>query len=64
MIGLSRNLSHSSTLANRRTAVIDATKKLFEDYPDGTFTGRGNSKADVTERIKLFDGMLRSIAGE
>lgn len=64
MVGLSHNLSHSSTLANRRTAVIDATKKLFEDYPDGTFTGRGNSKADVNERIKLFDGMLRSIAGE
>jgi hypothetical protein len=62
MVGFSRNLQHSSVLANRKQDVIEATKRLFEAHPPGTFTGRGNSKADVSERINLFSEMLREVA--
>jgi len=62
MVGLSRNLRHAALLRRRGQAVVDATKRLFEQHPNGTFTGRGNTKADVKERIGLYDEMLREIA--
>jgi len=62
MVGLSRNLKQAVLLLQRSEAVVDATKHLFEQHTDGTFTGRGNTKADVRERINLYDEMLRGIA--
>ena len=61
MVGLSRHLDEGLQLTDRRDAVIAATKKLFEDSPAGTFTGRGNTKDDVRERIRLFDEMLTAV---
>jgi hypothetical protein len=62
MVGLSRHLSNRTILANKRNDVIESTKSLFHDYPQGTFTGRGNTKQDVQERLKLYENMLTHVA--
>ncbi|MFY9644654.1 MAG: DUF262 domain-containing protein [Terriglobales bacterium] len=64
MVGLSRHLDRADQLWAKREQVIDATKLLFEAHPAGTFTGRGNTKLDVQERIRLFDEMLDQFAAE
>jgi hypothetical protein len=63
MIGLSECLADDLTLKQRSFAVIEATKQLFEANPDGTFTGRGNTKQDIEDRIDLYRGMLSNILG-
>jgi hypothetical protein len=62
MVGLSRNLDSAEVLRQRRQTVIDETRRLFESHARGTFTGRGNTKADVQERIFLFNEMLHLVA--
>jgi hypothetical protein len=64
MVGLCRNLDKADILLSKKEEVLESTRKLFIDHEDGTFTGRGNSKADVNERIDLFDRMLRGLASE
>ncbi|HEY7811129.1 MAG TPA: DUF262 domain-containing protein [Allosphingosinicella sp.] len=61
MIGLSERLSDDLLLKQRSYDVIEATKKLFAAHPDGTFTGRGNTKQDIKDRIELYRGMLTSV---
>lgn len=57
--------SRAAEILNHRDEIVEATKKLFSDYPQGTFTGRGNTKEDVNNRIDLFAEMLESnLAGE
>jgi Protein of unknown function DUF262 len=63
MVGLSRHLDQSAALVERRMAVLNATRQLFKDNLPGTFTGRGNTKKDVQERIRLFDEMLDRVIG-
>jgi hypothetical protein len=64
MVGISRHLDLSKRLRERSERVVDATKQLFAAHPAGTFTGRGNTKLDVQERIRLFDEMLEQVAVE
>jgi hypothetical protein len=64
MVGLSRMLDHAAELTERRDRVIEATKEMFESNPPGTFTGRGNTKQDVQERIRLFEEMLQRVLAE
>lgn len=64
MVGLSRLLQHSDLLIERRERIIEATKQIFESNPPGTFTGRGNTKQDVQDRIRLFEEMLQRILAE
>ena len=61
MIGLSDRLADNLILRTRSHDVIEATKRLFETYPDGTFTGRGNTKQDIKDRLDLYRGMLSNI---
>jgi len=61
-VGFSRNIDKIEKLISRKGDVIEYTKNLFAQHEDGTFTGRGNSKADISNRIKLFSNMLDSIA--
>jgi hypothetical protein len=61
MVGLFRNLASAEPLKKNATAVVAATKQLFEKHEAGTFTGRGNTKADINERIALFDKMIREV---
>ena len=64
MVGLSRHLDQSTELQKKKANVLTATKGLFEKHPQGTFTGRGNTKQDVQERIRLFDEMLEQVVAE
>lgn len=61
MVGLSQKLDKAQELIKRKELVIIQTKQLFIDHPPGTFTGRGNTKSDITDRIKLFSDMLELV---
>ncbi|MCA3281247.1 MAG: DUF262 domain-containing protein [Roseomonas sp.] len=63
MIGLSERLEHSYALKERSFDIIEATKELFAKFPDGTFTGRGNTKQDIKDRIQLYREMLSRVLG-
>jgi uncharacterized protein DUF262 len=63
MVGISRHLEKESELVNKKDSVIDATRGLFKTHEPGTFTGRGNTKKDVQERIQLFDQMIQALVG-
>jgi hypothetical protein len=62
MVGLSRNLEFGELLRSNRESVVEGTQTLFRTHEDGTFTGRGNTKSDVNERINLFDAMLKGVS--
>lgn len=61
MVGLSRMLSSGEILIERRERILNETKSLFASHPQGTFTGQGNSKRDVQQRIDLYEQMLVQI---
>lgn len=64
MVGLSRNLSQENLLKERKSKVIDETKKLLEKDESGLFTGKGkNTKSDIQKRIEMFDKMLSQVIG-
>lgn len=64
MVAFSRHLPDREKLLQRKEALIEATKALFQNNEEGTFTGRGNTKRDVQDRINLFDVMLTTIANQ
>ena len=64
MVGFSRHLSNSDLLIERKSRVIEETKKLLTQDKKKIFTGAGRTKADLQERIKLFDDMLNQIIAE
>jgi hypothetical protein len=59
MVGISRHVSRAAELLDKANLIATGTQQLFEKHPAGTFTGRGNSKTDVQERIRLYDEMIR-----
>jgi Protein of unknown function DUF262 len=61
MVGLSEYVEKSASVLAKKSEIIDATKDLFINSAEGTFTGRGNTKADIQERLKLYKDMLASI---
>jgi hypothetical protein len=63
MVGISNHLDSEARLIEKKDAVIEETKRLFEQNEDGTFTGRGNTKQDVKDRIRLYGDMLARVAG-
>lgn len=64
MVGVSRHIDATDKLVEHRAEVLEATKGLFKSHEPGTFTGRGNTKRDVQDRIRLFDEMILSQATE
>lgn len=62
MVGISRNLAQKDKLIAKRKEIQQQIENLFKRNPEGTFTGRGNSKADVSERISLIDNLMKTIA--
>jgi hypothetical protein len=63
MISLSTFLSKSETLVSRKERILDYTIQMFKAQEPGTFTGRGNTKADIQNRVRLFTDMIeRAIA--
>lgn len=63
MVGLSERLGDAQELVQRSDEVIEQTKVLFSGNEDGTFTGRGNTKKDILDRIDLFRSMLTRVLG-
>ena len=61
MVGFSRHIDDMVLIRERAHAIVEATKKLFADHEEGTFTGQKNTKADVQQRIRLFDDMLTAV---
>lgn len=62
MVGIYNNLERQIGLVENRERIIESTKLLFVSHEEGTFTGRGNSKADISNRINLFSQMLTEAA--
>lgn len=60
MVGIYNNLDNEKGLLLNAKKIREATKVLFEVSEKGTFTGRGNTKEDVLERIGLMTAMLRA----
>jgi len=64
MVGLSNFLDYEGYLKYRSDIITEKTKELFLNNPEGTFTGRGNSKKDVEERLTKFRDMLYQCINE
>ncbi|WP_298856931.1 DUF262 domain-containing protein [uncultured Sulfitobacter sp.] len=63
-VGIARNLDDIQILIDRKDRILELTKELFRNNEEGTFTGRGNTKADIKQRIDLYSDMLASVAAE
>lgn len=63
MVGLANNRENLGRLINRKADVVRESKSLFKAHENGTFTGRGNSKNDILNRIGLYSEMLEGVAG-
>ncbi len=57
-VGFSRHIDEREMLIARKDLILENTKLLFKKHERGTFTGRGNTKADIQNRIDLFSEML------
>ena len=64
MVGLSRHLEEADILLNRKAKIIEETKKLFDKGESRLLTGEGRTKADIQERIRMFDDMLVQVIGD
>jgi hypothetical protein len=54
LVSLSSRLERAAVLLNRRSEVLELTKQHFKKDSDGVLVGRGNTKKDVVERIRLI----------
>jgi len=66
MLGFSKRLpdAHKFFSKNLQNRVIEETKNLF-NKPEARFlTGGGTSKAEIQERLGIFDEMLSQVIGE
>ena len=61
MVSLSNFLPQAEVLIGKKEEIIQKTKNLFENNPPGTFTGRGNTKADIQERIQKYTDMINNL---
>ena len=61
MVALSNHLDDKTHLIDRKDKIKEATKVLFSKYESGTFTGRGNTKNDIQQRITFFESMLTEV---
>jgi hypothetical protein len=58
MVGLASVRERRDVLLARREEVINGTRTLFLEHEPGTFTGRGNTKKDVQDRIQKYTHMI------
>lgn len=61
MIGIASHLDRLADFPKFREKIVENTIVLFKEHPKGTFTGRGNSKSDVQQRIRLYTEMLSAV---
>jgi len=60
MVALADFLKDGEKLVEHASLIIDSTRYLFIDDDKGVLTGRGNTKADVVDRIKLMRDVFAS----
>lgn len=61
LIGLSRHLDAAEAIEAHAPTIISETQKLFEISDEGAFTGRGNTKQDILDRISLYENMVGKV---
>jgi len=61
MVSLSTVLEHREKLFQQHDQIIQGTQRLFIENVPGTFTGRGNTKADIQERIRKYSEMIQKL---
>lgn len=64
MVGLSRHLEDEDKLIEKKERVREETKKLIQKDKSRIFTGKGDTKKNIQERIRLFNNMLTKIIEE
>ena len=64
MVGLSRHLENANLLLERKSEILEKTKNLLKEDKRKLFTSPGRTKADLQDRIQLFDNMLTKIIAE
>ncbi|MBW4620672.1 MAG: DUF262 domain-containing protein [Cyanosarcina radialis HA8281-LM2] len=64
MVGFSRHLDKAEILLAKKSRVIQETQRLFETPEARLLTGGGKSKAEIQDRIRIFDEMLSQVIGE
>ena len=60
MIVFSENLSSKDYILKNRDKIISSTREMFIDRDTESFTGKGNTKADIKNRISIFRGMIQA----
>ncbi len=60
MVGFSSYLDQSDILRQKKTKVIEETKRLLKNHLS-LFTGQGKTKTDLKNRIRLFQEMLKQV---
>jgi hypothetical protein len=58
MVGFSDLLDQADRIKARAADIRSATRAMFKDQDEDTFTGRGNTKDDIQNRIRLFRQMI------
>lgn len=64
MVGLSRHLHNRNILIERKSRVIEETKRLFREDKSKLLTGGAKSKADIHQGLCLFEDMLQQVIEE
>lgn len=61
MVAISRNIHLADKMEEKRDKILTETIQLFRTHEAGTFTGRGNTKSDVQNRINLMSNMIDEV---
>ncbi len=64
MLGFNKRLLDDHRLMSGKNRVIEATKNLFNKPQARFLTGGGTTKAEIQERLGIFDEMLSQVIGE
>lgn len=64
MVALSRYLPDATKIISRKERIIEETKNLFNKPEAHLLTGGGTTKAEIQQRIAIFDEMISQVIGE
>jgi hypothetical protein len=57
-------LQYEKRLIALKNRIIEETKNLFKKPESRLLTGGGTTKAEIQDRIRIFDEMLLQVIGE
>ncbi|WP_293131206.1 DUF262 domain-containing protein [Microcoleus sp. bin38.metabat.b11b12b14.051] len=64
MVVLSRHLPDTTKIIAKKDRIFEETKKLFNKPESRLLTGGGTTKAEIQNRISIFNEMLSQVIGE